>query len=339
MIALSFLLACRPSPGPDPRLDVLAHLSRDVVSQRYHELEERTEVLEGAAADVCLDPTVLDEAREAWWSSREPWKRTEIAKFGPTVEYPERLGPKLDDWPVDPIAVEDLVAADTPLDFGALGTATRGLPVVEYLLHAGDPEADLSGDPRRCEVLAGASADVHTNAALLARVWDADWADELSDPTRGGNDAYAKPQDILDEWVNRMAFTVENIRGTKLGVPNGDSSGGVPVLDALESRSSGRSLTDAHDALVGVRDVWDGLDGPGIRTLVPAAKAERIDGLFDESAARLDAIPEPLEQTVQIEPEVVTRAQEALQALQVAIQVDLSQELGVTVTFNDNDGD
>ena len=66
---------------------------------------------------------------------------------------------------------------------------------------------------------------------------------------------------------------------------------------------------------------------------------EDIDALLSTSATRLAEVPDPLEQTISLEPELVVRAQEALLALQVAIQVDLAQALGVTITFNDNDGD
>jgi predicted lipoprotein len=339
---------------------VLASLADHVVLGRYAEFDERAAALAAAASALCDQPSdsALAAARDAWWSAHEPWKRTEIVKFGPVVEYPDRLGPKLDDWPVNAAAVEELVASDDALDFAAMGSATRGLPVVEYLLWAGggdssDALAALTADPRRCAVLAGAAADTGTSAAQLHAVWRDDWAARIGAPGPGEGDPWETAQDAVDEWVNRMVFTVENVRAGKLGKPLGDGSGGDALLDALESRYSGRSLLDARDALQGVRDVWtgtvwtgtvwtgDGGEHPGIDALAAGDPqlVERVGALFDEAEVRTAEIPETLEESITREPEIVTRAQVALQALQVILQVELAQELSVTITFNDNDGD
>lgn len=350
----AFLAGCTggggDSGGTDERPAVIASLAEHVAGTRYGEFETRAAALASASAALCAAPSegTLSSAREAWWSAREPWKRAELILFGPVVEYPDRFGPKIDDWPVNADAVEELVAGEGTLDqdaFDGMGSATRGLPVVEYLLwERGEQTVDaLSSDPRRCEVLAGAAADVSANAARLEEAWRTDWQARLSSPEAKADDDYDTVQDVLDEWVNRMGFTVENIRSTKLGGPLGDSSGGEPQPDAIESRYSGRSLTDARDALAGVRDAWTGDvggDNPGIVDLVDDASfVTSTDTLFDEAEGRLAEVPETLEETVTLQPEIAARAQEALQALQVAIQVDLAQALGVTVAFNDNDGD
>ncbi len=339
---LTLLLSCSRSgtdtaSTPPDRAEALARLAEDFALANYTEFALRAAALSDAAAVLCAAPSSasLVAAREAWWDARAPWKRNEIIQFGPAVEYPERLGPKLDDWPVSADAVEALIASDTALDFSLMGTATRGLPVVEYLLwESGEASlAVLSETPRRCAVLAGAAADVHGNAVLLSSVWQEDWMGALSTPTEDG--PYSTQQAVLDEWVNRMVFSVENLRATRLGKPLGDLSGGEVLPDTIESRPSGRSLTDAADVLAGVDAVWR----LGIRGLVDDDLVEGIDDLLATSAARLADIPEPLEEAIVLEPEVVVYTQDALQALQVALQVDLAQALAVTITFNDNDGD
>jgi predicted lipoprotein len=341
-VILTLLLSCSrdgtdTASAPPDRTEALSRLAGDFARTNYTEFALRAAELSDAAAVLCADPSSesLTAAREAWWIARAPWKRNEIIQFGPVVEYPERLGPKLDDWPVSADAVEALIIGDTVLDFTLMGTATRGLPVVEYLLWGREEETlpALRETPRRCAVLAGAAADVHSNAVLLSSAWQEDWMDALITPTDGG--PYRTQQAVLDEWVNRMAFSVENLRATRLGKPLGDRSGGEVQPDTIESRPSGRSLTDAADILVGVDGVWT----LGVRGLVDDDLAAGVDALLATSAARLAAIPEPLEETIVLEPEVVVYTQDALQALQVALQVDLAQTLSVTITFNDNDGD
>ena len=96
---------------------------------------------------------------------------------------------------------------------------------------------------------------------------------------------------------------------------------------------------------MGVQAVWDGgFDGQtdkGIRSLVvdETTLIRDLEVLLETSQTRLAEVPDPLEQTIVVQPEIVSRAQEALLALQIGLQVDLAQALGVTITFNDNDGD
>ena len=350
-LALLALLGACDAPVESPnagRADVVAALAEQVAHGHYADFALKAATLHEQTITLCAGPddTTYAAARAAWWAAKAPWARAEVIQFGPVVEYPERLGPKLDDWPVSADAVEALIAGDDPLDvdaFGLMGSATRGLPVVEYLLWR-DGLAGLLVSPRRCEALVGASGDVALSAARLETLWREDWAIRLGHPSADDGDAYDTVQDALDEWVNRLAFTAENIRGTKLGAPVGDKTGGEPQPDLLQSRLSGRSLTDARDALAGMNDVWTGgaaASPLGVRDLLrdePALTAQ-LDDLFETTDTRLAELPEPLEDTILLQPELVARAQEALLALQVAVQVDLAQQLSVTITFNDNDGD
>lgn len=350
-------VSCDGAPrGPDRRPEVITELATHVAVGRYTELVARATTLVTQVEAFCATPTEarLSAAREAWWQARTPWKEAELVNFGPVVEFPERLGPKLDAWPASPVAIEGLLTSDEGLtleDFAQKGALERGLPVVEYLLYA-EGDATLTrfqDEPRRCAVLIGVARDVQANASALVAAWEQTWFARLTDPASDSTDMWDTTQDVLDEWVNRMAFTVENIRSMKLGAPLGDTSGGAPHPETLESRYSGRSLRDARDALAGVSAAWhgaapvgpDGTGWPGVAALLgrePALVA-RVTQLFAAAEASLAAVPEPLMASLTAAPEAIARAQDALRALQVALQTDVAQALGVTVTFNDNDGD
>ena len=349
-----FLTECISAGLTDPSQhpEVLEALAINVALVHYTDFASRSEEMAQASVTFCTTPdeAAITTLREAAWAARGPWKRSEVILFGPVVDYPLRLGPKLDDWPVNGEAVEDLVAADSKLDqtaFDAMGSATRGLPVVEYLLWADAdgtaPLAALTRNNRRCDVLVGAATDVALNATRLRDAWQNEWVIQLSDPSTVENSAYETTQSVVDEWVNRMAFTVENIRVTKLGKPAGDDSNGALQPDIIESRLSGRSLTDARDALQGVYDVWTGQVGDGelgIRDLVQNdTVVEQLGELFTLAVERLDRLTDPLEETLLVEPEMIAWAQEPLRQLQTAIQSELATAVGTTLQFNDADGD
>lgn len=337
-----WLLAC--TGGEDPTLlqeAVLADLASGVGSGVYQDFAERSQTMVEQVRVACDSPSpeTLEAARQAWWTARTPWKQAEVIRFGPTIEYPERFGPKLDDWPVNAEAVDTLLAEDGALDFESMGTATRGLPVVEYVLWSEDP----LDDARRCAVLVGASQDVADNAAALSQVWDETWVPWLSDPFDNPGGPWVLSQNGVDEWVNRLAFSAENVRATKLGKPAGDQNGGGLFLEALESRPSARSTQDAIDAVDGVAQVWTGAtERKGVRDLVVdnPALVQAMDEQLAACQVDMAALPANLEEALVADDRAALEtAQACLLALQVLVQVDLAAELNVSIAFNDNDGD
>lgn len=344
------------TPGEIPpapvRDGVLEDLASGVALGSYEALELRARSLADAAETLCAGPTAatLDATRDAWWAARESWKNSEIVHFGPAEDYPERLGPRIEGArPTNTTAIEEAVSSATTFDqaaFDGMGTATRGFGVIEYLMWGAgeDTLAGLVATPARCAFVAGAANDLASSTEQLADAWRAPWLERIARPTPNADTMYQVPQDVINEWVNRMAFTLENSRSMKFGAPAGDMSGGTPQPDTVESPYSARSLTDARDAFAGVRAVWAGGLNGGELGIVDLLRDDpdlvaRVDGAFEVAEGWLMSVPEPLATTVTTDPASVVSTQEALRDLQVLIQVDVAQALGVTITFNDNDGD
>lgn len=342
------LLAC-VDPGPPPtdelalRRDVLHGLHTEVVAADYAVFVTQTAELRSAAVALCdaggADPS---DARSAWSAARAPWKRMEIVGFGPVVDEPHRYGPLIDFWPARVGVVEDLLATSDPVDAAALanlGASVRGLPVIEFLLWS--PDGALQ-DPRRCSYLVGLTEDLAANAVGLHDAWVA-YAPALEDPAAQTDFAYVDTQGVVDEWVNRMLFALSDIRAEKLGKPLGDANQGVAQPGSVESPFSDRSLQDARDLYAGIEAVFDGRD-QGIGDLLlpsrtPVSFTEDFEAARQRARLALAEVPEPLASAVIDDPERVRAAQEALRDVQIVIQVDLAQALGVALSFNDNDGD
>ena len=73
--------------------------------------------------------------------------------------------------------------------------------------------------------------------------------------------------------------------------------------------------------------------------LESADLATRIENEFDAALQAVDAVTLPLGQAVLNEPEQVQALYDALRALIISTKVDMTNVMGVTITFNDNDGD
>ena len=337
----------------DNKIKVLRALSSEIIMARYESFTGKSEDLSQAIGSLCNEPSEssLLRAQEAWWSAREDWKRAEIIKFGPIKEYPLRLGPKLDTWPVNGSAIEELIEEEkiTSFDqFSSLGGATRGLPVVEYLLWHDSPSDSvlnqLTTSSRRCDVLIWAGQDVLANGQALVNAWQEEgWLEFTED-----SDLYRAPfkdsSEVINELVNRMAFTVENVRVEKFEKPLGDFSPDGAKPDIVESGYSHRSITDAQDALRGVADVWYGTGDDetrnGLQHVVNSVQTiEIVSQALEDARQDLSVLEGELILLTVDQKEELETALESLKSLQRAIQTDLSQATRVEIRFNDTEGD
>lgn len=352
LATLSLCSACSESGAPDTRRQLLEAWSTELVVPLYHDFEHESEALASALNGLCASPSdaARQSARDAWQVARETWKEAEVFAFGPYSRPGYRIGPQIDSWPARVESIEELLAGASAVDPAALSAAgvwTKGLPAIEYMLYA--PENDVSSlmDGRRCEYLRSLGAELVTRAAEMHRAWSPegdDFAGELSGAGRTST-AFRSLRDAFSEVVNRMGFTVENVRRDKLGAPLGDAAGGSPAPDLAESRFSGRSIADIHDNLDGIEQLYFGDSArnvPGLRQYVEERGRnfdETLRTALGASRAALDAVGVPLTEAVQTAPARVRDASDRLGELQSFLQVDLIGALGLSLSFNDNDGD
>lgn len=342
------------SPGgrTDPRKQLLESWAEDTILPTYQEFVDRTQVLEEKIGVLCETASgeALEEAKAAWWAAREPWKKNEILKFGPYRELSRSLGANLDFWPARVETIDEVLTGDGELaadTLAAYGAPARGMPAIEALLYrdAEDRKEAFDAEGRRCAYLLALGEDTVHLAETLLDAWSPkgeNYAASLTEPETG---EFIDLRGALSEVVNRFAFTLENMRGDKLGRPLGEQSGGTVQPDLIESRWSSRSVQDLKDNLAGIELYYFGPKKPssalGLSDFVPQGKrdwnAEMKQRLSDCSKV-LDAI-DPFEEAISETPDEVRSAEDCLLELQTFIQVDLIGELGLSVNLNDNDGD
>lgn len=119
----------------------------DLVSETYNSALDAANGLKDAVAALADDPTAasIEAARAAWADARGTYLRTEAFLFyaGP-VDGPGGPFPRLNGWPVDPAAIDAILAdSEQSLNFRAIARLnsveppikiTTGLHVIEYLL-------------------------------------------------------------------------------------------------------------------------------------------------------------------------------------------------------------
>ncbi len=366
MLSLAAVLssaACASRGEGDTRRELLGEWSQELVVPLYAELQSTTDQLSEELSALCQQPSeaALEAARQAWIATRHPLKRAEVFAFGPysRSEY-DRIGPKMDSWPARDATVEELLASGDEITAASLaerGVWTRGSPVIGYLLYAGSPSTlEALGNARRCDYLVAAAVDLAARAEDIYTAWrpeGLDFAAEMSGAGRTGT-AFSSLRDAFGEIVNRMGFTLENIRAEKIGGPMGETSGGTPIPERVESRFSQRSLADIEDNLMGLEWLYFGSSAGGGGAGSPGGPFRGLDAYVRErgvafadpfrdgleaSRRALGAIDGPLSRAVVDQREEVALASDELGELQRLIQTDIIGALGLTLNFNDNDGD
>jgi predicted lipoprotein len=347
------LPGCASEGAGDTRRELLESWSTGLIVPLYAQFEQRSQALASSVDALCSAPTdaSLDAARTAWSDAREPFKRAEVFAFGPYSRPEFRIGPKIDSWPARPEDVEEWLASADPVDpatLATLGVWHKGLPVIEYFLFS--PEASSMAqlaNPRRCEYLRSTATELVSRAHEIHLAWapeGGNFASQLSGAGRTST-AWRSLRDAFGEIVNRMGFTLENVRRDKLGRPLGEMTGGTADPNVAESRFSGRSLRDIQDNLAGIEVLYFGDPSLSLAGLSSYAseRGQNFDDRFRSgvSAARaaLDAVDMPLTDAVTAEPDRVRDASARLGELQTLIQVELINALGLSLNFNDNDGD
>lgn len=345
--------ACSSTGAPDTRRELLSSWSTELIVPLYRDFAAQSEALSSAIGALCAAPAAesVGAAREAWMQARETFKEAEVFAFGPFSRPEFRIGPTIDSWPARADDVEELLAGDAAVDPSAvasLGVWHKGLPVIEYLLYPpGAVAEEQLADARRCEYLTSVGIELESRARALHLAWSpegGDFAGQLSGAGRTST-AFRSLRDAFSEIVNRMGFTLENIRRDKLGRPLGDASGGIAVPEAAESRFSGRSIADIQDNLDGIELVFFGDPARAIPGLGRYAAERgqdfdrRVRDALGAARSALEPCDLPLTDAVQTSPDLVREANTRLGEAQALFQVELIGALGLSLNFNDNDGD
>jgi predicted lipoprotein len=321
------------------RRAMLENLSQEVFLPAHQTLLAESQNLLAAAYAYEAEPgpETLQALQAAWRQTSLAWEACEWLRFGRWMLY---HGP-IERLPADVEAVEALIAGADPLEAATVaggGSSRKGLPVLEYLLFA-DEEA-LS-QPRRLAYLLAVTETLAADVQALSDFWG-DYAREFAEADGAG----AVVRESLSMLTNQMAAEVERLLQFKLGRPLGLlAEDGQARPELLEAPYSGHSLPQIQANLAALKLAFMGGEGLGLDDylvfLGAGALAEAIEAQFDQALglAAEFAAQGPLEELILQAPDEVERLYEAIQGLMVLVRVDMAGQLGVTITFNDNDGD
>ena len=335
---------------------ILSSAAEGVIVPGYANLKNQSGAFQNQVDSFCIEApgnrteNELDALKESWKAVMDDWMRLQVIRFGPVTENNRQFSMQF--WP-DPgnkvgVAAEQLVAGSLELDETLISgstTQSQGLPILEYLLFAGNsgnPLTDFnsSDGQRRCELLSAVATYQHNLAATIHNTWVDSYATELSHP---GGASYTTQEEAIEELINSMVEFLEIIKGNKLGDPLGTST---PNPQAAESYRSENSINNIINNLLGLRDLYRGDENDGFddylkNSLETKTLDTQMEDLIQQSISAAETISLPLTDAVS------DANQKALvQALELQISMlisfiknDFASAMNANIGFNANDGD
>ncbi|WP_412060527.1 imelysin family protein [Rubrivirga sp. IMCC45206] len=336
-----------PTPGTEfERSAMLTQWADAAIVPAYDALLAASLALQAEADAFAAAPTEasLVEVRAALRAARLAWQDASLFGFGPAEDVALRAA--LNTYPTDTGKVEANVASGG-YTLGTLGNqAAAGFPAMAYLLYDGT-EAEVVAafaDANRGAYLRDNAAFVADAVGTVAHGWDG-YRGTFLGPANAGTDVGS----ALGMVVNGMVLHYERfLRDGSIGIPAGVRSAGVPRPTSVEAVHGGYSAELAVANLRALKrlflgDALSGAAGTGLddnlRAVDAGGLADEIVAEFDQAIAALEALRDPLDDQIRTDNAPVLAAFQEMQDVVVLLKADMASVLGVSITFQDNDGD
>lgn len=362
IVPLALLVAsCDSGPGDDDgddfdRAAMLDRFAGDIILPSYDALQAAVDGLNTAAEAFAAEPTAatLAATRAELKSARLAWQDANLFQFGPAESNTLRAA--LNTYPADEQQIESNISSG---DY-TLGTVENrdaaGFPALGYLLYGiGDSDETIlaaytdAGDAaNRTTYLLGNVAYVKEAVDATVEAWSSDGGDYVGtflSSDRAGTDVGSS----LGMLINAYVMHYERfIRDGKIGIPAGVRSAGVPRPTSTEAYYGGYSAELATANVRAAQRLFlgngpDGSAGVGLddnlRAIDAGALADEIDAAFDEAVAALQSLEDPLSEQIETNNDPVLAAFTQLQDVVILLKADMTSVLGISITYQDNDGD
>ena len=262
--------------------DVIKDFVNNTGLPQYDSLVSTGKALNAAIISLNTNTTDanLATAQTAWRSMRTVWERCEGFLIGPVEAYD--YDPNSDTWPTDYHQMDSLLASSNALgvsDVQNLPQTLRGYHPIEYLIFGeGGTRTASQLDARKLKYLVSLSSDLLNNdVEPLLNSWTSSPVNYSQQILTAGSGSTT--------YKTRLAFFLDvagdnGMAGICNEVGEQDEDGKMynPYINKdsslTESPYSGNSLADFKNNIIGVQQVYMGLNGgKGLKDLVAAKNA------------------------------------------------------------------
>ena len=348
-----------PPPAEEPgfkRADMLANMGNTIIVPSYVAFQGAIGALHtaGEAFQSGPDETTLNGLQAALKEARMAWQDVALFQFGPAETF--ALRGSLNTYPANVDQIEANMASGSYVLGTIENIAAGGFPALAYLLHGtGETAEELlvlfttdANATARMTYLEDNLTFIQENVDLVVNRWlatDGNYLATFLSEDKGGVDVGSS----LGEVVNALVLHYERfIRDGKIGIPAGVRSSGVPRPRTTEAFYGGYSSELAVRSVEALERLYkgtsfEGEEGAGLEENLEFLDADMlasdISTTMEGVIGSLMALPDPLSAQIEANSEEVVSVFTEMQQLVVLLKADMTSFLGVTITFQDNDGD
>jgi uncharacterized protein len=326
------------------RRAMLENLVNNIIVPNHQAFWMSTMNLEQGIVAFSLAPNeeTLVQIQDLWRASAIAYQPVQLLGFRDVMTIHSRIYKA-----TKPETIERTIAGDSVLDVEfvqSIGSNTIGLPALEYLLF--DAQGDntlvlnaLTEDQRRMEYLVAVAQALRMSADDLQVYWQ-DNAEAFIAADQDGGDLQGSINMLVNEILPNLEVLITDRMGSAMGILTGE-----PNPEDTEAHLSNNGLSMQAQTVEAICELMSGGDGVGFddylvfieqtslaETLTTQCETIRVG--FDELIAQ--AIP--LEQLV-TDSEDLRVLLDEIRELSRYLEVDMTNQLGIAITFSDNDGD
>lgn len=315
---------------------MLTNVANNVIIPSYSEWETNAKVLLEAAEIFNDKPneTNLTSLRAAFIEAHKSWNGCSIFEFGPAADQNTRL--TINTFPTDTGQIESNISSNDYDLKSAQNADAKGFAAIDYVLFIDDQL--LLSDPARAQYVLENAQQIFDRASEISSAW-ATYKDEFASNTSSSAGS------SISNLINELNYEFELVKNARVGIPLGKKTLGVTQVEKLEGFYSDESTQLAQSNIQGIKEAFTGGSGLGLDDYLDDLDAQK-DGqklsaalitLFDEIEEALSNFN--LKTSIENNPSELDPVYNKIERLVVLLKTDMPSQLGVQITYQDNDGD
>lgn len=357
-------LSCKKDEDkePEPESDfdrkvMLENIGNAIILPSYYTLSVKVTQLDSQITVFSTTPDItnLENVQNAFKEAYLAWQHVSVFEFGPAEQA--LLRTNTNTFPTDTTQVTTNVNSGSYNLSAVSNIDAKGFPALDYLLFGigADNAAILEkyitagNAANRKNYLHDVANEIKVNVNTVYTGWTAAGGNYISTFVSAMGADVGSSCGYL---VNQLNYDFESLKNYKIGIPLGKKTLGTPLPEKTEAHYSGISVQLAVEQLKAIENIYlgrsqQGVDGTGLDDYLVHLKSQYNSGMLSDAIkaqltmgiTKLEAVPDPLSETILSNAMVVDAAYMELQKQVVLFKTDMPSALGVLITYQDNDGD
>jgi hypothetical protein len=334
---------------------MLTHYADQLIVPRLADLRISLVLMESSIQQFGESPSIglLNEARIYFGAAYKQYQMCSPFAFGPGLIDGVAFRERFNTFPANVNGIEANIQTASPASTALKSEV--GFPAIDYLLFGqiGTSDNDLlalyttdGNAANRLAYLEAVAGELKATATQIEAEWSSYRPQFI-------NNIGTADGTSIGMVVNEFNYDFETLKNFKFKIPLGKFNGGVVLPAQVEAYYAGGSVELASTQAETFKALFEGTgyngsDGPGLYEYLVCLEAQgnsgqlladEISDQFDVIIDAIEAIPNPMSETLTNDKPVVDNAYLQMQMMVPKIKYEMTTALGVQINYQDNDGD